>query len=149
MKRILVLFLLVFLVSCANDSTKNVDEILIGNREKIIRINVEVADDNQERSSGLMLREALDKNSGMLFVFDDEDYRSFWMKNTLIPLDILFINDDLEIVDIKNAVPCKEDPCALYRSSAPVRYVLEVNANFTYKNGVNTGDKLQKTKLFK
>lgn len=141
--------MLVFLISCAKISDKNIDEILIDNGEKLITIKVEIADDNQERDDGLMFREALGKNSGMLFVFEDEDYRSFWMKNTLIPLDILFINDDLEIVDIKNAVPCKEDPCALYKSSAPARYALEINSNFTIENGVNTGDKLQKTKLFK
>lgn len=112
------------------------------NGEKIIKISVEIADDNNEREKGLMFRERLDENSGMLFVFDDESYRSFWMKNTLIPLDIIFIGKNFEIVDIKNAVPCREYPCALYKSSKPAKYVLEVKGNFTMRNKVGIGDKI-------
>ena len=89
-----------------------------------------------------MFREKLNENDGMLFVFDDESYLAFWMKNTLIPLDIIFIDENYGIVDIKNAVPCKEDPCALYKSLKPAKYVLEVNTNFTAKNKIKVGDKV-------
>ena len=130
MKKILVIFLLIFLISCA----KNFNEILIENGNDLIKINVEIADDNEERMQGLMFRENLDENEGMFFIFENESYQTFWMKNTLIPLDIIFIDKNFEIIDIKNAVPCKEDPCQFYKSSKPAKYVLEVNSNFTIKN---------------
>ncbi|MBI1936316.1 DUF192 domain-containing protein [Candidatus Woesearchaeota archaeon] len=138
MRKILIIFLIIFLISC----TKNSNEILINNGQKIIKINVEIADDENERNNGLMFRKELDKDSGMLFTFNDEDYRTFWMKDTLIPLDIIFINKDWKIIDIKNAVPCKEDPCRLYHSSLPAKYVLEVNAGFAQRNDIEPGDKI-------
>ncbi len=138
MKRILIIFLLIFLVSCA----KNFNEILIDNGEKLIKIKVEIADDNEERAKGLMFTEKLDENEGMLFVFDEENYQTFWMKNTLISLDIIFIDENFEIVDIKNVQPCREEPCTLYESSKPAKYVLEVNGNFTLKNKIKIGDRV-------
>lgn len=142
MKRILIIFLLIFLISCTEDFDKKVNEIYIDNDKNLIKINVEVADDNEERIKGLMFREKLDENSGMLFVFENEEHQTFWMKNTLIPLDIIFIDRNFKIVDIKSAVPCKEEPCILYKSSRPVKYVLEVKDNFTAKKGINIGDKI-------
>lgn len=135
---ILAVFLLVFLSGCS----KNSNEIYIDNGKKLVKINIEIADDNDERAMGLMFRERLDENSGMLFTFDDEENRTFWMKNTLIPLDMIFIDENLEIVDIKNALPCKFEPCALYKSVQPSKYVLEVNANFSASKGINIGDKM-------
>ncbi len=138
MKKIFVIFLLIFLISC----TKNFKEILIDNGNDLIKINVEIADDNEERMQGLMFREKLNQNSGMFFIFENESYQTFWMKNTLIPLDITFIDKNFEIIDIKSAVPCKEDPCKLYKSSKPAKYVLEVDSNFTIKNNIKIGDKI-------
>lgn len=142
MRKILIIFLLIFVIGCTKNIDKNLGEILIENGEKTVRIAVEIADDDEEVTMGLMFRENLDENSGMFFVFGDENYRSFWMKNTLIPLDIIFIGENFEIVDIEYAVPCKEDPCALYKSSKPAKYVLEVNADFTAKNNIGIGDKI-------
>ena len=139
---------MIFLVSCTKNPNKNFNEIYINNGEKIIKINAEVADDNEERTKGLMFREKLDENDGMLFVFDNENYQTFWMKNTLIPLDIIFINKNLEVVDIKNAVPCKEEPCTLYKSSKPAMYVLEVNGNFTAKNKIKLGSRILTNKKY-
>ena len=136
--KILVIFLLLFLAGCA----KNFDAVSIDNGKDLIKINVEIADDNNERAKGLMFRERLNENDGMFFIFDEENYQTFWMKNTLIPLDMIFIGEDLEIVDIKNAVPCKEEPCFLYKSSKPAKYVLEANQGFAAKNGIETGDKI-------
>lgn len=138
MKKIFIIFLLIFLIGCA----KNFSSIFIDNGEKSIQINAEIADDNEERGKGLMFRKMLDENSGMLFVFEDEDYQTFWMKGTLIPLDIIFIGKDFKIADIKNASPCKEDPCMLYKSSKPAKFVLEVNGNFTMKNKIRIGNKI-------
>ena len=89
-----------------------------------------------------MFREKLEENEGMLFIFDDEKQVSFWMKNTLIPLDMIFINKNLEIVSVKTAVPCEKDPCQVYESSKPVKFVIEANAGFAFKNRIDVGDKL-------
>ena len=105
-------------------------------------MDVQIADDIDEMAKGLMFVEKLDENAGMLFVFEDEAYQTFWMKNTLIPLDMIFIDDGLKIVDIKNAVPCKDDPCALYASKKPARYVLEVNSGFAGKNRIEEGNSI-------
>ena len=137
-KKFLVVFLLIFLIGC----TKNFSKIYIDNGKKLIGINVEIADDYQKRSDGLMFRKMLDENQGMLFIFNNEEYQAFWMKNTLIGLDIIFINKSLEIVDIKHAVPCKLEPCTVYKSSKPAKYVLEVNIKFTDENDIKIGNKL-------
>jgi len=145
MKNIFAIFLLIFLIGFLANCTKNFDEkyneIYIGSGKNLIRIKAEIADDNNERIKGLMFREKLDENSGMLFVFENEKNQTFWMKNTLIPLDMIFIGKDSRIVDIKYAVPCKEDPCALYKSLKPAQFVLEVNGNFSSKNNIKIGDK--------
>ena len=142
MKKIIAIFLLIFLIGCGKIFSKNSENIFIDNGKNWIGLNVEIADDNEERSNGLMFRENLKENEGMIFIFDDEDAVSFWMKNTLIPLDMIFVNKNLEIVDIKTAVPCKKDPCTLYSPSEPAIYVVEVNAGFAEKNSINVGDKL-------
>ena len=142
MKKILVVFLLIFLISCTKNFSKSLDIISIDNGKKLIKINVEIADEDEERMKGLMFKEKLNENDGMLFVFDNEEEQTFWMKNTLIPLDMIFINKNFTIVDIKYAVPCKEEPCALYKSALPAEYVLEVNGHYTVKNNINVGNKV-------
>ena len=141
MKKSLVIFIfivsLVMLASCKSENAAFID-----NGKEKIKVNVEIADNAEERAYGLMFREFLGENSGMLFIFDDETTRSFWMKNTLVPLDIIFISKDFEIVDIKYAEPCKENPCISYVSKGPAEYVLEVNGNFTIKNNIKIGDKI-------
>ena len=136
----MVIFLLFFSANCAKNAGEN--QAWVDNGKNLIKINVEIADDSDEIEKGLMFREKLNEGDGMLFVFDDESYRTFWMKNTLIALDMIFIGDKNEIVDIKNAVPCKAEPCALYKSAKPAKYVLEVNENFAIKNNINIGDKI-------
>jgi len=140
--KILAVFLLVFLTGCVINPDKSFEEILIDNGIDVIKINVEIADDNKEREKGLMFRERLNENDGMLFIFDYEEYRTFWMKNTLIALDMIFIDENLEINGIVNAVPCREDPCIVYESSKPAKYVLEVNSGFAAKNSIKIGDKI-------
>ena len=133
-----LVFLMIFLANCAKKS----NQISISSGERLIKVNVEIADDNYERQQGLMFRESLNENNGMVFVFEDENFQSFWMKNTLIPLDIIFIDKNFKIVDIKNAMPCNEDPCAAYDSAKPAKYVLEVNGGFAAKNSIEAGDKV-------
>ena len=146
MRKILYIFCIVFfgiiLSGCAANNSKNTKEILIQTGSKIIKVNAEIADDNDTMIHGLMFRKSMGENAGMLFVFEREDYETFWMKNTLIPLDIIFIGRDMEIGSIISAVPCKKYPCELYRSQKPVKYVLEVNGGFADKNNISAGSKI-------
>lgn len=92
---------------------------------------MEVADDEQERKQGLMNRNSLPSQSGMLFVFDKPDIYAFWMKDTRIPLDMIWINGSGVIVDIQKAVPCLTDECESYVPAVSGSYVLEVNAGIS------------------
>jgi YVTN family beta-propeller protein len=120
-----------------NNNTNNNNSSVIG------RIFVEVPDDREEFARGLMFRNHLPWNAGMLFAFDDEEIRRFWMKNTLIPLDMIFVDSSSKIIDIKeNVPPCKQEECPTYPSKEPAQYVLEVNAGFVQEKGVKIGDRL-------
>lgn len=103
-------------------------------------IDVEIADSPAEYQKGLMFREPLKANEGMIFVFTNEEKRSFWMKNVFFPIDIIFINSEKKVVDIKSSFyPCTKDPCEIY-TSKPAKYVLEVPRGFVEKHEVNVGD---------
>ncbi len=103
------------------------------------RVYVEIADSAQEWERGLMFREYLGPDKGMLFIFPDEADRSFWMRNTLIPLDMLFIDSGGIVVNItKNAQPCRAILCESYYGRA--KYVLEVNGGFSDANNISIGD---------
>ena len=107
------------------------------------RISVEVADTEAAREHGLMERTQMAKDDGMLFVFDDEAPRSFWMKNTRIALDMLFFDGERRLLSVQHDVqPCTADPCPGYSSGAPARYVLELNAGQARALGVAPGDEL-------
>lgn len=106
-----------------------------------VEVRVEIADIDAERTRGLMERTALGENRGMLFVFDDERTRSFWMKNTLIPLSIAYIDADGRIVDIQKMEPLDDDP-PHYTSAGPAQYALEVNQGFFEKRRVEVGDRV-------
>ncbi len=105
-----------------------------------VEVEVEIADEAVERQRGLMERTELAENAGMLFVFDREQPLSFWMKNTLIPLSIAYIDDDGRIVDIENMQPLDETG---HPSDEPVMYALEVNQGFFEERGVEVGDKAE------
>jgi len=106
---------------------------------KKVEVQVEVADDVAEQAKGLMYRKALGEDRGMLFVYPDERELSFWMKNTLIPLSIAYIDSEGRIVDILDMKPLDDKP-PHYTSSEPVQYALEVNQGFFEKEGVKVGD---------
>lgn len=108
--------------------------------EYISQINIEIADDMVERAVGLMYRDEMKENQGMFFIFPREEYQSFWMKNTVLILDILFVNKKNEIVTIhKNTTPFAEES---YPSTQPAIYVIEVNGGYTEKHGIEEGDKI-------
>jgi len=105
------------------------------------RIGVEIAADDASREHGLMDRTSMPADHGMLFVFPDSAMRTFWMKDTLIPLDMLFFDAHRRAVTVLSDVPpCKVDPCPIYPSTEPARYVLELNADVAAKLGVRKGD---------
>ena len=105
---------------------------------RVAAISVEVADTPQEQERGLMHRAHLGDDEGMLFVFRDDATRYFWMKDTPIPLDMVFVNGDGRVVDINyNATPNTED---VYASKEACRYVIEVNGGFCNKHSIRVGD---------
>lgn len=108
------------------------------------RISVEVADDHAERERGLMFRDVLPEGTGMLFLHDQQEPLGYWMKNTRIPLDILYFDTDRRLVSASRGVPpCSlGDRCPPYRSLGPAIYVLELNAGEADKLAVETGDEL-------
>lgn len=107
----------------------------------LIKIDVEIADNADQRALGLMYREKLEENQGMLFIFRFDEMLSFWMKNTKLPLDMIFVNSKNTIVTIHtNTVPHSEDA---YESTEPGKYVIEVNAGFVDHHGIKVGDKIR------
>ena len=117
---ILLLLIAIILVGC---NTK--DYIEIDGEE----ITLELARTITEKQQGLMFRDKLCDNCGMLFIYNEESKPRFWMKNTLIPLDMIFINSELIIIDILHALPCEENPCSIYIPKEPALYVLETNGH--------------------
>ncbi len=107
-----------------------------------VRVRVEIADEASEQARGLMYRTALAENQGMLFVFPREERLSFWMKNTLIPLSVAFMDSEGRIVDIQDMKPLDDDPPS-YVSAEPARYALEVNQGFFEERGVKVGDRAE------
>ncbi len=104
------------------------------------KIRVEVARTEGEKAKGLMFREKLGKNEGMLFVFEREETLSFWMKNTRIPLSIAFIAKDGKIVDIQDMEPFD---LRFHASSRPAQYALEVNQGWFKKNRIEVGEEVK------
>lgn len=105
---------------------------------------VEIADDNSERARGLMYRDSMEADAGMLFLFERQEPQAFWMKNTRIPLDILYFDQQWKLVGWSlNTPPCSlGDRCPSYPSQAPARFVLELNAGTTERIGAQFGDTL-------
>lgn len=108
-----------------------------------IKVNVEVADTELLRRTGLSNRQYLGDYDGMLFIFDEMVTSSFWMKDMYIPLDIIFFDGDGFVVDIKAGnQPCTETLCPSISSSKMFKYVLEVNSNFCETNRIKIGSSM-------
>ncbi len=105
-------------------------------------IQAEIADSDESRRKGLMFREKLPQDAGMLFVFEREVRASFWLKNVKFPLDIIWIDKNKTIVGINaGCLPCQEN-CPSIVSEFPVRYVLEVNAGWVKANRIQINDRV-------
>jgi uncharacterized membrane protein (UPF0127 family) len=113
----------------------------------LLTVDAELATTPETRTHGLMERASLPADHGMLFIFEVAQPLSFWMFNTLIPLDIIFVNVERRITSISASVPPCRPPsrCPTYRSDGPAQFVLEVNAGTVVKAGIEVGDKLRWT----
>ncbi|HYM86967.1 MAG TPA: DUF192 domain-containing protein [Pseudoxanthomonas sp.] len=135
--RLLLLVLMSLLSGCASAA----NWVELGGQ----RYTVEIADDDAERARGLMFRDELASGSGMIFVHDREEPQAYWMKNTKIPLDILYFDNARKLVAQQRDVPpCSAgDGCPPYPSNAPARYVLELNAGEAAKLKLENGAELK------
>jgi len=107
---------------------------------------LEVADNETERAEGLMNVTDLGRHEGMLFKYQEEDLRGFWMKNTLIPLDMIFVDKNGRIINIEEAHPepnTSDENLTIYRSEAPAKYVIETNSSFTERKNIEEGDRVE------
>ncbi|MDR3610346.1 MAG: DUF192 domain-containing protein [Ignavibacteriaceae bacterium] len=112
-----------------------------------IKIEIEIANNGSSRQLGLMFRKHMDNSDGMLFIFTDEEMQSFWMHETYIPLDMIFVNKEKKIVTIHRNTQTLSDQT--YPSTAPAIYVIEVNARFCAANNINEGDRITFIQLAK
>ena len=122
------------------------DVVLVETSSSQYRFEVEIADNEDERAEGLMYRQAMADNAGMLFLYPSARPVEFWMKNTVLSLDIVFVRADGTIARIAaNTTPMSED---LIPSGEPVLAVLEVKAGIMRELGINPGDRLRNAKYF-
>lgn len=138
MKRVVAAALL--LASCMTTSSGDTQLLVLQSGEGELEVQVEIADTQQERMQGLMYREDLPEGTGMLFVFEEEQLRSFWMKNTLIPLDIIFFDAEGQFVSSQTMYPCTAEAssdCTQYPSRGPAMFALEVPQGFVELHDIN------------
>ena len=143
--------IVLFCSSCKNDEEKEIepqnidfrddaDLYLINTKgDTINTLDIEIADDDYSRQTGLMYRESIKENQGMLFVYSRESMRNFYMKNTYIPLDLIFFNSDSTIVSFqKDAKPLDESNLP---SQVPAHFILEINAGLSERWDLKAGDR--------
>jgi uncharacterized membrane protein (UPF0127 family) len=138
--RVLVLSLALFLPACKRDQAAPAADyglvhMQVGNQP----FTLELAATDKTRQHGLMHRQSLPERRGMLFVFSDEQPRSFWMRNTLIPLDIVYLDKNGKVVSISQMKPLDETGV---HSAGPAKYAIEMNEGAAAKAGVKVGDVL-------
>jgi uncharacterized membrane protein (UPF0127 family) len=160
MRRFLILFLSVLILVGCSDSSNGDDasepratrppgspefargRVLIDTGGDSVLIDVDVAETDEQRAFGLMHRESLPDDEGMLFMFFEDSVSAFTMRNTLIPLSIAFFDFDGEILRILDMEPCEAEPCPSYDPAVTYRGALEVNQGAFDEWGVEVGDKV-------
>jgi uncharacterized membrane protein (UPF0127 family) len=155
--RILSLVLICFFFNqCQQSTPKEVREqkvlfknegnlsILNDENKTLAEFKIEIADSPYERQTGLMYRDSLDEQHGMLFIFENSELRGFYMKNTLIPLDLIFIDENYEIVHIYSKATPYET--ASISSQLPAKYVFEINGGLSEQIGIQKGMKIKYNK---
>ncbi|MBP9818210.1 DUF192 domain-containing protein [Candidatus Shapirobacteria bacterium] len=124
----------------------NILKLKLGNK----LFNLETATTIPQQTIGLMNRTSLPENSGMIFIFNINFTQTFWMKNTLIPLDIIFVTSEGIVTNIEHALPEAKDDQGnfiTYKSTTPARYVIEINAGLSDEIGLKPGDKIDLSTL--
>lgn len=115
--------------------------VFLESKDKPAEIQVEVAERNRERARGLMFRKQMPEDKGMIFLFHEPEVHQFWMHNTCIPLDMLFVDKDGVIVGIEENVPTMND--STYSVPCPSSYVIEVNAGYCRRHGIVAGQRIR------
>ena len=135
MRLLLCVLMLTTCVACASDGPS----VELAGKT----FSVEIADTQEKQALGLMFRDSMPADQGMIFIFPNEAPRSFWMKNCRISLDIMYFDKNLKLVSISaNTPPCRVRNCPSYPSNKPAMYVLELNAGLAKELGVSLGDQL-------
>lgn len=116
----------------------------IHTQDAVHDVTVEIADNDEERARGLMWRDSVPENTGMLFIYPEDIDAVFWMKNMKVPIDMIFITSQKTVDTIHHSVPpCLADQtCARYSSEGLVRYILEVRAGYAKENNIQIGDNI-------
>lgn len=151
---ILILLVIIITIISVRSLILGDDKIVEGNQLRKLEVSingnefeVEVAETESQRNRGLMYRESLSKNNGMLFIFNKIGIYPFWMKNTLIPLDMIWINENKKVVYIaENVQPCSNSVEAICKSIIPIavaKYVLEINSGLVKTLGIKIGDEVK------
>jgi uncharacterized protein len=139
-----IILLCVIGLNCSQNSitakNKFCDIYILNSQNQKIKLNIEIADTTETQTRGLMFRDKLDENSGMLFVFKNETIREFWMMNTYIPLSIAYISRQGILNEIYYMRPL--DTSIRYPSQQPAMYALEVNKDWFKKNNISEGSKV-------
>lgn len=127
------------LALCTTGCTEKISEQLPTTLMQIgsVTYTLEIAANDAQRARGLMFRDQMPAEHGMIFIFDDEQVRSFWMKNTRIPLDIIYLSDQGKVVSIKSMKPFDEKSVS---SEFPARFAIELNAGQAQRCGILPGD---------
>lgn len=134
-------FITVLLVS--SKATARESQLSISNK---LSLNIKIADNDSARMKGLMFVKNLPENEGMLFIMEDEAQVNMWMKNTYIPLDMIFVNSNKEIVSMaENTKPLSTE---IISSKNKVKYVLEINGGLAKKSGLKIGDKINYQEVY-
>jgi len=140
------LLLALLLIACGSDDAPAAGDrvpLAISTTDGVVTLQVEIADTSEERAEGLMGRTSLDADAGMAFLWIEPVSAGFWMKDTLIPLQIAFWDETGRIVEILDMDPCTSDPCPTYGPDEPYVGAAEANAGWFTEHGVVPGDTVE------
>jgi uncharacterized membrane protein (UPF0127 family) len=142
MKRRIILLLVLLTLYCSGQAGK--DRFIKVYFPDGFSATAELAVSDEERAQGLMFREKINEDQAMLFLFEEEDIHSFWMKNMRFAIDILWLDGQKRIVHLESRVPaCPKDPCPSYVPAAAAAFVLELQAGFVEKHGLRLYDRVE------
>lgn len=152
MRKVIFIFVTCLLLGACSPGGRASGDDRNASRQKIVfspsglMLFAEKAETDAQRQKGLMGRRHLEDQEGMIFYFDQTDRHGFWMFNTLIPLAVVFINEELVVVDVQYMEPCSSpspEDCTVYTASKPSRMAIEINQETARRYGIGSGDKIR------